>query len=62
MTKTASFLLEVRQGKAIRPLHPAALDITRKLVAAGKRLGIELVGYMLYMPDKYFRLSAHRMR
>lgn len=47
--------------------HPSAnaepsdadLEITRKLVAAGKILGIELVDHIIYTPGKYFSFREH---
>jgi len=39
----------------------ADLALTRKLVEAGKLLGIELVDHIIYTPDTYFSFREHRL-
>jgi len=62
MEKTDSFMLaKVRQGNAILPINTAELEITRKLVEAGKLLGIELVAHIIYAPATFYSFREHGM-
>jgi hypothetical protein len=62
MEKTTSFVrTQVRQDKAVRLLNPAALESTRKRVAASKLLGSGVVAPIYYTPAKDFSFSEYRL-